>query len=545
MGATILSRVTGLGRESTITGLLEVGVATDAYYMALAIPDILRYLVLSGFLGAIFIPLFADVAARRGLADAKTMAGQFLTLTVIIGTLATGVGMLLAPQFIALTQLISPTQGTTPEMIQQAIVLTRIVFPVLLTTALMGLLAGILNSLHDYHTPAWAPIWYNLVFIAGMVGIHLAAPRYVTAETMAVVTVAGAIVQVVVQFPALARQGVHWRMPQFNDPLWRSFVTQIPAAFIGYAALVTNTFVDRAFAFGMEPVMLTAQYLSIRVQQLPVGVFTATLVTALFPSVAQKLSLGRTDEAMEDLYLGLRMCGLTLLPCTVFLMVWSVPVIRLLFNHGEFRENPRALQETAPALAAYATSLFTAAGVAFTTRTFFAIHDRRTPVVMGLSSILLNYAADYLLSKTYNLRLVGIAYSSLIVTGFSFFGSLAIISRGYPVIRRWPFRPETGKMVLLSLLYAAFAQGLAMLCNRLLPLIGPTNHLTPKLADLAYLTAMLAISVIFLLGVAALLRMEEIAVLRRILRRRRSGGGTGANGDTKPTGTPPPPVGDF
>lgn len=519
--ATIVSRILGLGRETTITSLFPTGVVTDAFYMAYSIPDLVRVLVLSGILSAIYIPLYAEVAAQQGVERAKKMAGQFLSLTVLVGLACTLLGILFAPQIIGLTSLISPpSPDQDPQLMPLAIELTRYLFPMLLFTGLSGLLQSVFNSLHDYRTPAWAPLWFNLVFIVIMLTLHWLFPDWKTPQTMCVATVLGMVCQVAVQLPALRRHGISFARPELGDPHWRKFAGLVPAAFIGYAALVTNSFVDRAFAFGLGDVVTTAQYLSLRLQQLPNGIIAVTLVTALFPTIAQKLSLGEREGAAEDLYLAIRLSATALLPATLFLIIWAAPIVRLLFNHGEFAKVPEALPLTAQGVMTYALAMYPLGAGMFVTRTFFAINDSRTPVIFGLTAIVLNYCCDYLLATILGWGLMGIALSSTIVSSYIFLGGLWVLRGQFPEMRRWLMRPETGKVLLLAVLYGAVMWGIARGCEVVLPILRGTETQTPIMADLLYLAGMMGVSLAVLAGGAVLLKMEEVQALRRVMRKR-------------------------
>jgi len=522
--ATVGSRVGGLAREATITALFGAGVVTDAFYMAYMIPDMLRVLVLSGILSVIFIPLYADLAVREGVDRAKRMSGQFLTLTLLVGSACTIFGILSAPVFIAMTKLISPpSPDQNPELMPLATYLTRLLFPILMFTGLSGLLQSVLNSLHDYKTAAFAPIWFNVVFVVLMWGIAWTQPEWLTGEMLALASIAGMVVQVVVQLPALRRLGVWFEWPQLRDAHWVRFVRDLPAAFIGYAALVTNSFVDRAFAFGMGEVTTTAQFLSIRLQQLPIGIIAVTLVTALFPSIAQKVSLDKREEASEDFYLALRLCAMSLLPATAFLAVWCTPIVRLLFNSGKFAEVPANLHLTADGTLAYALATFPLGVGLFTTRLFFAVQDRTTPVRLGLIAIAINYVADWILVKVFELGLMGLALSSTIVSSFVFFFGLFALRQRLPGITQWGMRHETWRVLALSALYALAAWGVARGVDATIPLLSTSSNTTPKWADLLYLLSALVGSLLFLVGGAALLKVEEVKTLARVLRKRKEG----------------------
>lgn len=521
--ATVASRVGGLVRESTITSLFRAGVVTDAFYMAYLIPDMIRVLVLSGILSVIFIPLFSDLAASEGLERAKRMSGQFLTLTVLVGLTCTLLGILGAPAFLWVTTLISPpAPSQDPALIPLATHLTRLLFPMLVFSGLSGLLQSVLNSLHDYRTPAWAPVWFNIVFIVLLWTVAWLQPGWLTPELLALGSVLGMVMQVVVQLPALRRAGVWFELPVLADPHWRRFVRDLPAAFIGYAALVTNAFVDRAFAFGMGDVVTTAQYLALRLQQLPNGIIAVTLVTALFPTVSQKLSLGKTEAAAEDFYLALRLAAMALIPATAFLAVLATPIVRLLFNHGEFTQVPEALPLTAEGTLSYALATFPLGAGLFTTRLFFAVHDRSTPVRLGLAAILLNYVADWYLAKVLNLGLMGLAFSSTIVSTFIFVGGLMALRHRLPGMERWLHRPETWRVLTLSGGYAVVVWGIAQVVDFSIPLVARSSRTTPEWADLLYLLMMLGGSIGFLVALGALLKVEEVQTLIRVLRRRKA-----------------------
>jgi len=298
-----------------IAYIFGVSGKTDAFYLAFNIPELIRTLVISGVLSSIFIPIFAGFREKKSLDEAKRVTAELFSFTALIAVGTVIVGMIFAPNVIWLAKAISFRSGD-PEIIKNAIRLTRILFPMLIFISLSGLVQGILNSVHNYKTPAFAPLYFNIVIIGILLGFKITDPEFNNIDILAYAVVIGTFIQFAVQLPALKYHGFTLlKIPNFQHEAFVKFRELAPAAMLGYATMVVNSFVDKSIAFGMIPGGgITTLWLGFRIQQIPYSVFGVTLVTVLFPIIAQHIAAKRFDDLKVALDRGIRVLAFTLIP---------------------------------------------------------------------------------------------------------------------------------------------------------------------------------------------------------------------------------------
>ena len=411
MSATIISRILGLAREMAIANVFGASGKTDAYNLAYNIPEMVRTLVISGVLSSIFIPIFADFREKKSFEDAKRVTTELFSFTTLISVCTCVVGIILAPQVIDLAQLISFGK-VAPETYKYAVDLTRVLFPMLIFVALSGLIQGILNSMHDYRTPAFAPFIFNITVIGTVLGFKLADPGFQNIYILSFSVVIADLLQMLVQIPAIKRFGFTLlKIPDFKHEAFVKFWELAPAAMLGYATMVINSFVDKSVAFGLIERGVTTLSIGFRVQQLPYSVFGVTIATVMFPSIAQDIAAGRLKEVRRSLDGGIRMLAFTIVPSSVFFMVLSEIVIEVLFGHGAFKDSPNAVLWAGEALAYYTLGILPASILLFLSRVFFSFHDTKTPLKAGAFMVLLNYGLDQVLGREYGVKGISMATS--------------------------------------------------------------------------------------------------------------------------------------
>ena len=154
----MLSRILGLVREQLIATLFS-RTATDAFYVAFRIPNLLRDLFAEGAMSSAFVPTFTEYLKNRGKKEAWELASNILNLLLVGLSLITLLGILFSEP------LVSKFAGefrTTPGKFELTVLLTQIMFPFLPMVALAAVLMGILNSHGTFFLPALAPALFNI-----------------------------------------------------------------------------------------------------------------------------------------------------------------------------------------------------------------------------------------------------------------------------------------------------------------------------------------------------------------------------------------------
>jgi putative peptidoglycan lipid II flippase len=372
---TLASRLTGYARDRVIAALFGAGAATDVFYTAFRIPNLLRQLVAEGALPGVFIPSYAEKRQKGSVEEARLFAARILSALTVIVTIITILGIVFAPTIV---RLLAKGFASTPGKIPLTIYLTRLMFPYLCFISVAALLQAVLNAHGRFAVSAMSPILLNLSVIAAAT---LLAPRLPEPTVaLAIGVLAGGILQMAVQIgPARRLAAIGKWSVRFSDPAVRAvFVLLVPRLF-GFGIYAINNALSTRFAsvFGDGAV----SYLTFgnRVIELVRGGFVISVSTAILPLLAQQ-ALEESSRSFKDtLRFGLRLVAFVTVPWAVGLAVLRETVIAALFQGGRF--GPEATAATAQALAFYAVGLFFISSNSLLVFAHYARKDTRTPVL--------------------------------------------------------------------------------------------------------------------------------------------------------------------
>ena len=382
-GMTLLSRILGFVRDFVIARSFGAGMATDAFFVAFRLPNLLRRLFAEGAFSQAFVPILAEYRNRRGEAETKTLIDRVSSLLFLILIAVSAIGMAGAPILIALT---APGFSGDADKFQLTVELTRITFPYIFFMSLVAMSAGILNTWSRFALPAFTPVLLNLSFI-GMA--LLAAPHFnppVLALAWAVFI--GGALQLAIQLPALARIGM---VPRF-DLVWRDegvrrILKLMAPAVLGVSVAQISLLINTVFASFLESGSVSWLYYADRLMEFPAGLLGAALGTVLLPSLSKTHAQGNTAEFSALLDWGLRLTLLLTLPASLALAMLAIPLLSTLFHHGAFGIDD--VLRTREALVAYSIGLTGLILVKVLAPGFYARQDIRTPVKIALLTLAL------------------------------------------------------------------------------------------------------------------------------------------------------------
>jgi putative peptidoglycan lipid II flippase len=397
--AVLSSRITGLVREIVMARLFGAGEAYDAFLLAVRIPNLTRNLFAEGALSSAFVPAFTHCLAAKGRGAAAELSNSVATALVLIVGAVCGLGMIFAPQMV---RLLAPGFALVPGKFELAVLLTRIMFPFLLLVTLAAQAMGVLNACGRFGVPALASTFFNIGSVA--IGLALGftlgrASGNGPIVSMACGVVGGGALQLLWQAPSLWREGFAFR-PRigFRDPgLRRIFALMIPAI-VGNAALQVNVTVNTRLASGLTdaaghvvngPVSWLGY--AFRFMQFPLGLFGVAIATATLPSISRSVSAERMDEFRSTLAHSLGTLLLLTIPSSVGLALLGESIIGALFGWGRF--TPHDAHQTAVALACYSAGLTGYAAIKLLAPAYYALNDARTPMLVSVLSVAVNYAA--------------------------------------------------------------------------------------------------------------------------------------------------------
>ena len=384
-GATGLSRVLGLLREIVDGYYFGVRGPVNAFTVAFQIPNLVRVLVADAALSGAFVPVFSELLEKGERERAWRVASTLLWLLLL------GLGAITA-LFILLAPLIMPP--LTKEYDDLAVRLSQILFPIVALLGISGVVVGILNSYEEFSIPALTPVAWNLVIILGLI---LGVPQLDSLDAQlylyAALIVLGTVVQVLLPIPWLRgldgrlRVAIDWRDPAVRQV----FVLMVPVtvslglinlnAVIG--TFVAATFIDATIA----PRAIDKAF---RLYMLPQGMFSVAVATVLFPALSRLATRADVEGFRSMVANGLRQIAFLLVPASVFFAVLAEPVVRLVYERGEF--DPSETPVVAASLAAFSIGLTFNGMMLLLNRAFFGLQSPRIPTYVAAGNLVLNTA---------------------------------------------------------------------------------------------------------------------------------------------------------
>ncbi|HEV8609097.1 MAG TPA: murein biosynthesis integral membrane protein MurJ [Thermoanaerobaculia bacterium] len=502
---TLASRLTGYARDRVIAALFGASAASDVFYTAFRIPNLLRQLVAEGALPGVFIPSYTEKLKKGSAEEARVFAARILSALTVIVTAITILGIVFAP---AIVKLLAKGFASTPGKIPLTIFLTRLMFPYLCFISVAALLQAVLNAHGRFAVSAMSPILLNLSII---LAAALLSPRFSEPTVaLAIGVLVGGILQMAIQIrPALALGAIGKWSVKFSDPAVRAvFLLLLPRLF-GFGIYAINNALSTRFAsvFGDGAV----SYLTFgnRVIELVRGGFVISVSTAILPLLAQQALEDDARSFKDTLRFGLRLVAFVTIPWAVGLAVLRETVIAALFQGGRF--GPDATAATAQALSLYALGLFFISSNSLLVFAHYARKDTRTPVLCAAVDLTV-FVLVSLALRPWGVASVAFATSCGAAANFVLLLSL---------LRRREGRLG-GRELLASLGRVIVAAGVMAL------VVGSAagwalGALAPRTAGTRFLFLVVATfaGMAVYLGVAILLRSREPAEFVRLLTQRR------------------------
>lgn len=411
--ATLVSRFLGLGRDMLVTAVFGVSALASSFYAAFTLPNLFRRLLGEGSLTAAFVPTLNEELKARERAGAFALVNTVASWLFVVSTALVGVaiaGLLLAGRMTTDGQ----SWGLEPATVRrwlEAVDLAVILFPYLVFVCLAAVFSAALQTLQRFLEPALSPIWLNLAMITLLAGAAYGGWAGTAREKMLWLcagALLGGFLQMVVPAGALMREG--WR-PRFDlsvsDPLRQILRLMAPTVF-GSAIYLINMAVSRFIGHSLNDSAVTVLNLASRLMELPIGVFAVAVSTVVFPLISKHAAAGDWKSLAASYRKGMRLILVINIPAAIGLVVLATPIIRLLFQRGEFRAEDTQLM--APVLIVYALGLPFFSFVNIVLRAFYAQKDTRTPVHAALLSFGVNLVLSLALMQP--LGTVGLALAS-------------------------------------------------------------------------------------------------------------------------------------
>lgn len=390
-GLTLVSRITGVIRDMLIARYFGATAATDAFYVAFRLPNMLRRLFAEGAFQQAFVPMLSDVRENASPERCARFIDHVFTVLGLAVFAASVLGVLIAP---VLVWLIASGLSSNPEAFDLASGLTRFMFPYIAFMSLVALAASILNTLKHFAIPAATPVLLNISFIGFTV---LVAPRLSEPIwALAFAVIAGGVLQLGTQVVALMRLGVFIRprglRESFSDEgVRRVMKLMVPALFgVGVAQLsiIINTNIASHLGHGAVTWLNYAD----RLMEFPTALLGTALGTVLLPGLSA--AYAKADDARYNRLLdhGLRLVMLVGIPASIGLWLTADALVAFLFQGKSF--TPDDVAKTGAAVVGYAVGLIGLIALKIVAPAFYARKDIRTPVKVAFLSLVIVQLAN-------------------------------------------------------------------------------------------------------------------------------------------------------
>ena len=394
---TLLSRVTGLVRDVVVSSAFGAGAAFDAFNVAFRIPNLLRRLFGEGAFAQAFVPALARTRADGGDEATRELVDAVATVLLVALVATCAVGVVAAPLVVWL-------MASGLARFDLAVDLTRLMFPYIGFISLVSLSAGILNTWRRFAVPAATPVLLNVAMVGGVwaLGPVLARRGIDPIHALAVGVMAGGVLQLALQVPALMRVGVVPRLAlsargvaaAFRHPGMRRVAAMMVPALLGVSVAQVSILVNTQIASHQGVGAVSWLFYADRLMEFPTSLLGVALGVVLVPQLSA--AQARADQAGYSGLLdwGLRLALLLALPCAVALLAFPEALVATLFQRNEF--DARAVAMTALALRGYGVGLLGLVLVKILAPGFYARQDLRTPVKIAIAVLILTQALNAL-----------------------------------------------------------------------------------------------------------------------------------------------------
>ncbi len=502
--ATGASRIAGLGREVVAANYFGVKGPMSAFTVAFQVPNLVRALFADAALQPAFVPVFTELVGKKRYREAFRLASTLLLLATMVLGAITALFVLLAP---VIMPLFAP--GFKEPILDLTVTLSQVLFPILIMLGVSGVVVGILNSYDRFGAFAISPLFWNLTIIAVLVVLEPLFHGQDRIYAYAIGILVGTLVQLLIptwdlrNTPFKFSFSLDWRHPGVRRVLLLMLPVTISLGLINFNMLINSLFGSLVSNEG--PAAIDKAF---RIYQLPQGIFSVAIATVLFPTLARFANAGEIDNLRATMANGMRQILFVLVPAAAAILVLSDPMIRLIYQRGEFHASETVLVGTA--LFWFAFSLPTNGVYLLQTRTFFSLQQPWRATALAALDLIVSAAAAAALYGPYGV--------GGIVAGTGIGTTVAVLAQALILRRR--FRGlELGRLlstgVRITIAAAALAGASWVVWDLLDQAVG--RGLGGQIVSLG---AGLAVGGVVYVAVAKLLRIAELdQILRLVLRR--------------------------
>jgi len=467
---TLVSRITGLLRDSAISAWLGYSWVQDRFVFAFTIPNLFRQLFGEGALSAVFIPVLTDRLSREGRDRAAKLFGNVISLlaALLIG-LTVLVLLLLGGIWVA---------GERDAALKLTLGLTALMAPYMILICLVALFSALLNCLDRFGLPAFVPVIMNLFLIAGVLTARYVLGPWLGDQqsqvyVLGVALLLAGVTQLATVAAAVRRAGVRWSFDfSLSDPDVRTMFKMLAPLLLGLGVLKLSELIDNTIIVGLSP--KTAEAFSVwgyevayplyegamtavnnarRLYQFPLGVLAISLATAAFPTFSRAASAKDFDQLRGSVSHALRIAILEGIPSGLGLILLAELIVTVVFKYGNV--GGQDVRETAHVLRMYGLGLWAFCAQHIIVRAFYSVKDTKTPLKVMSATLVLNLAMNLTLIWVHAIGAGAFGLSASVMCSLNVVLLCAIFSRRYGRLEIGQILRATGKVAVAAGLMGA------------------------------------------------------------------------------------------
>jgi putative peptidoglycan lipid II flippase len=497
-----LSNLLGLARDHFLTQKIPTQILSS-YYAAFRIPDLLFNVIILGAIASAFIPVFTSYIANQKTKEAWHIANSIINIAIIFLIGLAAIFLIFMPQLISL--LVPGFETSSRDL---TISLGRLMLLSPIFFGLSYIFGGILNSYKRFFVYSLAPLIYNLAIILATL---LFADRFgIYAVTFGVIF--GAFLHWLIQVPVAKKLGYHYQLLiDFKHPAVKKIGRLMFPRAIGLGATQIMLLIFTAFASEISKISVAVYNLADNIQTMPTVVFGISFALAVFPSLSEAHSRQDKEKFGQLFSKTVRVILFMLVPMTVGFILLRAQIVRLILGSGHFGWNQTML--TADTLGFFAISLVFSGLIPLFARSFYAMHNTKTPMIITIISIAISIIFGWFLKDS--LGITGLALAFSIGTFINALLLYIFLRPRLLEFNQWPLVKFLLKIAVASLVMGAVIQGSKYF-------IGQIYDLTRAWELLLQTGVAVILGAIVYFVLTIILRCEEIGYLKVLITKRRA-----------------------
>lgn len=402
MAATLLAKCLGFGRELALASVYGASGVSDAFLVAMNIPAVI-FQAIGTSLGTAFIPLYCEVNSSKGEKDSNLYTNNILNIVVIICLVLSIIGAIFTEQIVKLFAM-----GFEGETLRLAIYYTRVLILGLAFLGISYIMMAFLQVKEKFIIAGLMPIPYNILIITS---IFLSSK--VNQNILPWGTLFGLSLQFIFLYPFARQKGFKYK-PYINlkDEKVKKMLWLIMPVLIGVAVNQINTIVDRTIASTLVEGSISSLNYATKLNQFVMGMFIVSISSVVYPMLSKLSTENNKEKFTKTIATSVNTVTLLVIPISAGAIVLAKPIVRLLFQRGEFDE--RATYMTAIALTFYSIGMIGYGLRDILGKVFYSLQDTRTPMINGVIAMVLNITLNILFVKFTNMQIAGLAFATSI-----------------------------------------------------------------------------------------------------------------------------------